>query len=89
LAIEYIKKEEFMKYLLVTVAVLTMVLATAGTVFADGSGPMGPAPNSGDCVPDGSGFDGPNGPNADVGSGAGPVGPAPNSGDGIPDGSGF
>lgn len=29
-----------------------------------GSGPMGPAPNSGDCTPDGSGFDGPNGPNS-------------------------
>lgn len=32
------------------------------------SGPMGPAPNSGDGIPDGSGFDGPNGPN---GSGGG------------------
>ena len=50
---------------------------------------MGPAPNSGDCVPDGSGFDAPNGANGNIGSGSGPLGPAPNSGDGIPDGSGF
>jgi hypothetical protein len=71
---------------LVVAAIMTVVLA--GTVFAS-SGPMGPAPNSGDCVPDGSGFVTPNGSNADVGSGNGPVGPAPNSGDGIPDGSGF
>jgi len=27
------------------------------------NGPMGPAPNSGDGVPDGSGIDAPNGPN--------------------------
>lgn len=47
---------------------------------------VGPAPNSGDGVSDGSGFDAdPNG----SGKGSNPVGPAPNSGDGIPDGSGF
>lgn len=45
----------------------------------------GPAPNSGDCDPDGSGFDRTDWPNED-----GPgIGPAPNSGDGDPDGSGF
>ena len=66
-----------------------MVLATSSIAFAAESGPMGPAPNSGDGVPDGSGFDAPNGANGNVGSGSGPVGPAPNSGDGIPDGSGF
>ncbi len=43
-----------------------------------GNGP-GPAPNSGDCIPDGSGW---------PETGTSP-GPAPNSGDGIPDGSGF
>ena len=75
-----------MKKLLVIVAVVVMIIATSGIAFADSNGPMGPAPNSGDCVPDGSGFDSPNGPNADVGSGSGPVGPAPNAGDGIPDG---
>lgn len=44
----------------------------------------GPAPNSGDGVPDGSGFENP----PSSGSGTSP-GPAPNSGNGIPDGSGF
>ncbi len=40
--------------------------ATANSTITDeqnGSGPMGPAPNSGDGIPDGSGFDGANGPN--------------------------
>ena len=41
-----------------------------------------PAPNHGDGISDGSGFDMPNGPSQ------GP-GPAPNSGDGIPDGPGW
>jgi hypothetical protein len=77
------------KILGLTLAVVAiMTVAIAGTVYASPE-PMGPAPNSGDGVSDGSGFEIPNGPNADVGSGAGPVGPAPNSGDGIPDGSGF
>jgi hypothetical protein len=44
----------------------------------------GPAPNSGDGMPDGSGFDQPS-HNSD-GKG---MGPAPNSGDGVSDGSGF
>lgn len=75
------------KTLLLT-AVLTLLIT--GAVFADGpAGPAGPAPNSGDCIPDQSGFEEPNGPNGDVGSGTGPVGPAPNSGDGESDGSGF
>ena len=56
-----------------------LVVALAGTVFA-ANGHMEPAPESGDCIPNGSGF------TSDVGAG---VGPAPNSGDGIPDGSGF
>ena len=45
-------------------------------------GPLGPAPNSGDGIPDGSGMNDPNN-NPDA------LGPAPNSGDGIPDGSGM
>jgi len=81
--------KKMVKLLGLTLAVVViMTVALAGTVAA-ASGSMGPAPNSGDCVSDGSGFDTPNGSNADVGSGTGPVGPAPNSGDGIPDGSGF
>jgi hypothetical protein len=81
--------KKLLKMLGLTLAlVVIMTVAIAGTVSAS-SGPMGPAPNSGDGVSDGSGFEIPNGPNADVGLGSGPVGPAPNSGDGIPDGSGF
>lgn len=44
------------KVLGLTLAVVTiMTVALAGTVSAS-SGPMGPAPNSGDGVSDGSGF---------------------------------
>ena len=46
----------------------------------------GPAPNSGDGIPDGSGMDTQMGPNSTRGDSPGP---APNSGDGIPDGSGM
>ena len=46
----------------------------------------GPAPNSGDGIPDGSGMDN-QFQNGDPGVES--QGPAPNSGDGIPDGSGF
>ena len=82
--------EKSMKILGLAMA-LTIILTViaAGAAFAANSTPQGPAPNSGDCIPDGSGLDSPNGPNADIGSGTGPAGPAPNAGDGIPDGSGF
>lgn len=50
----------------------------------------GPAPNSGDGVPDGSGMDMDNVACQSVGLDQCPgLGPAPNSGDGVPDGSGF
>lgn len=63
-----------------TVALIAMaVLLTLSMVGAAFAGP-GPAPNSGDCISDGSGLDAP------MGSG---LGGAPNAGDGIPDGSGF
>ena len=85
-----------MKRFLVVIMILTFLLATVGMVFAAGAGNTsvgsnGPAPNSGDGIPDGSGLDTPIGPNGDgvTDSGTGPSGPAPNSGDGIPDGSGF
>lgn len=86
-----------MKILLVIITVISLFAFTSGMVLADSSGPLGPAPNSGDGIPDGSGMDSPNGGGVDapkgvdgnVGSGTGPVGPAPNSGDGVPDGSGF
>ncbi|MFC1991276.1 hypothetical protein ACFLVC_00865 [Chloroflexota bacterium] len=57
-----------------------LVVALAGTALAAGYGYMEPAPESGDGIPNGSGFD------REVGLGPGP---APNSGDGVSDGSGF
>ena len=60
----------------VVVVAATLVLSLAGVAFAG----RGPAPNAGDGIPDGSGFDGP--------YGRGVLG-APNAGDGIPDGSGW
>ena len=50
-----------MKKLLVVITVLTFLLATVGMVFAAGAGNTGvgsngPAPDSGDGIPDGSGF---------------------------------
>jgi len=69
-----------MKALLVIAAILILLVTSSSLAVAYGVGPNGPAPNSGDGIPDGSGMD--DWPNE------GP-GPAPNSGDGIPDGSGF
>ena len=67
------------------------IIMGLGLVFASilcgiiAANSFGPAPNSGDGIPDGSGFDQPNWQNDDSSG----IGPAPNSGDGIPDGSGF
>ncbi len=79
---------ELARKLLVVLLVVTFILATASIVFANSSGPMGPAPNAGDGISDGSGFEPPI-IGGRVGYGSEPKGPAPNSGDGIPDGSGF
>jgi len=60
------------------VAVCCVILAVTLSVnpaFGAKSGPNGPAPNSGDGIPDQSGHEDDHG--------------APNSGDGIPDGSGW
>ncbi len=76
-----------MKALLVS-TILTVLLSGAA-LADDSSGPLGPNPDAGDGIPDGSSLDAPNGPNGEIGSESGSVGPAPNSGDGIPDGSGF
>ncbi|MBN1861444.1 MAG: hypothetical protein JW840_08295 [Candidatus Thermoplasmatota archaeon] len=73
------------KTIIITCIVIGLV-GIAGTAMATS---MGPAPNAGDGVPDGSGFDSPIGPNASPDSGNGHQGPAPNSGDGIPDGPGW
>lgn len=72
-----------MKKIYITIAVLLVASIVCG--IASASGTVGPAPNSGDSIPDGSGFDQPNRQNQDSSG----MGPAPNSGDGIPDGSGF
>jgi hypothetical protein len=73
---------------IVSSAILLLVVASmlCGIVAAVKE-PFGPAPSSGDCNPDGSGFD--REPWANDGSFGDAVGPAPNSGDGVPDGSGF
>jgi len=74
-----------MKRIVILACLIIGIIGIAGNAMADG---MGPAPNSGDGIPDGSGFDSPNGPNGE-GVSAGGMGPAPNSGDGIPDGPGW
>ena len=72
--------QRLFKVLGLAVITAILVVALAGTVLAGDNGYMEPAPESGDGIPNGSGFDGD--------GGLGP-GPAPNAGDGIPDGSGF
>jgi hypothetical protein len=72
-----------MKKLLVIIAVMTLFLTTSGIALADSSGPLGPATDSGDGIPNDDCLQ--YGPNGSLGG----IGPAPNSGDGIPDGSGF
>ena len=71
-----------MKKVYVALSILLVVSVVCGVASA--AVPVGSAPNSGDCVSDGSGFDQPNRSGNSSGNG-----PAPNSGDGIPDGSGF
>lgn len=72
-------KKIFVLGIIIAIIATGSTFAIAGSPIIDG---MGPAPNAGDCTPNGSGFDSPNG------SGYGP-GPAPNSGDGNPDGPGW
>lgn len=74
-----------MKRLLVLVMLILSVLSIVS--FAGSNGFLTAAPNSGDGVSDGSGFDVVPGSNSDGAGNA--TGPAPNSGDGIPDGSGM
>jgi hypothetical protein len=79
-----------MKKVLAVLLLIAFVTAGYGYAIASDAGHQQPAPNSGDGIPDGSGFDTPNGPNnSDSGSGQGHRRPAPNSGDGIPDGPGW
>jgi hypothetical protein len=66
------------------IGITIVVLLFASMICGIAAANVGPAPNSGDCIPDGSGFEQPNRLNTGNGNG-----PAPNSGDGSPDGSGF
>ena len=75
-----------MKKWIVIMFLIVFFAVNLSPAIGGDSGPLGPAPNSGDCDPDGSGLDSPNGPNGESDGGQGP---APNSGDGVPDGSGF
>ena len=77
-------KKARLAILLSTILVVSLTCVYAFCADADAESP-GPAPNSGDCVPDGSGYDRTDWPNDDNPG----KGPAPNSGDGDPDGSGF
>ena len=70
-----------MRRILVLLMAVTLVFAVGALMVVYG-GP-GPAPNSGNGTPDGSGFTETPGP---IGDGD-PLGPSPESGDGIPDGS--
>lgn len=67
-----------------TTIILGLILVCMTIGVASASLAVGPAPNSGDGISDGSGMDQRNGNEVPPGSG-----PAPNSGNGIPDGSGF
>jgi hypothetical protein len=74
-----------MRNVAIVVALVAMLAVIMFYGFAIAGEHEGPAPNSGDGVPDGSGMDEPLNGNPDANS----RGPAPNSGDGVPDGSGF
>ena len=78
--------------ILIAGIVFSMVVLMGNTLAGnndDANGHDGSAPNSGDGIPDGSGYDSPNGPAGDGNGDEGNDGPAPNSGDGIPDGPGW
>ena len=78
-----------MKKWIMILSLVVFLGANLAPAIASGPGLDGPAPNSGDGVPDGSGLGDPdNGPSG-AGEENGQDGPAPNSGDGVPDGSGF
>ena len=74
-----------MKKTVIVACLAIGIIAIAGYALADG---MGPAPNSGDGNPDGSGFndDPAYGPNGEGVEGDGHGEPAPGSGDGVSDG---
>lgn len=66
---------------MIILAIAAIFIAGVSLVNTDNDG-MGPAPNSGDNIYDGSGFDSRNGQNNGPGH-------APNAGDGVSDGPGW
>jgi len=80
------KEEKMKKYIVLILIVAFLMISFGCTTIA--SNTPGPAPNSGDGVPDGSGFDGEGGSPDDSLFAVGPA-EAPNSGDDISDGNGF
>jgi hypothetical protein len=76
------------KIIILVVSLILTTLVIAGLSMAS-HGHQAPAPQSGDGIPDGSGYDSPSGPYGFDYPGKGHQGPAPHSGDGIPDGSGW
>ena len=52
-----------MKKIQMILMLIVLLAAVTSTAIAGNYGPHGPAPNSGDGVSDGSGFDSPFGPN--------------------------
>jgi len=73
-----------MKKTVILTCLVIGIIAIAGNAMANS---IGPAPNSGDGISDGSGLEPtPNGEGV-LGDGHGE--PAPNSGDGVPDGPGW
>jgi len=78
-----------MNKLLVTMTMIAFFAATFGLAMAVSSDATGPAPNSGDGIPDGSGMDPEPSANGSTATDNGQTDPAPNSGDGIPDGNGM
>ena len=76
----------------IIMVLMAALLAFAPIVHAGDAGKIhspGPAPNSGDGIPDGSGFDEEAYILESLGISSSGPGKAPNAGDGIPDGSGW
>lgn len=76
------------KIIAILLSLLVIAVIVTGSSMANEYS-QGPAENSGDGIPDGSGFDESRGTYGDSDSGQGHMEPAPNSGDGIPDGPGW
>ena len=84
-----IDKEEEMKKMIVLILVVVFLMISFGCMTIAENSP-GPAPDSGDGVSDGSGFEPDDGPPSDSPIGTEDAkGPAPNAGLGLSDGPGW